>query len=147
MKFKKLNIGSTYIPKFTNIGDYWDDETIGKIMDLLHEFQDLFPTKFSDMKGIDRDLGEMKIPLKPIANLMKKKPYQLNLQYKEKLKMELDPILDVGIIEPVEECECISMIVVQDKNTMGEVHIFIDIRKLNDTCLQDLFPTPFTSED
>ena len=35
-----------------------------KIMDLIHEFQDLFPTKFSEMKGILGDLGEMKIPLK-----------------------------------------------------------------------------------
>ena len=35
------------------------------ITDLLHEFQDLFPTKFSEMKGIVGDLNEMKIPLKP----------------------------------------------------------------------------------
>ena len=38
---------------------------MAKIMDLLHEFQDLFPTKFSEMKGILGDLGEMKIPLNP----------------------------------------------------------------------------------
>ena len=47
-----------------NIGDYWDEETMGNITDLFHEFQDLFPTKFSEMKGILGDLGEMKIPLK-----------------------------------------------------------------------------------
>ena len=38
------------------IGDYWDDDTVGKITDLLHEFQDLFPIKFSYMKGIVKDL-------------------------------------------------------------------------------------------
>ena len=38
-----------------------------KITDLLHEFQDLFPKKFLEMKGILGDLGEMKIPLKPGA--------------------------------------------------------------------------------
>ena len=36
-----------------------------KIIDLLHEFQDLFPTKFSEIKGISGELDEMKIPLKP----------------------------------------------------------------------------------
>ena len=36
-----------------------------KITDMLHEFQDLFSTKFSEMKGILGDLGEMKISLKP----------------------------------------------------------------------------------
>ena len=47
LKIKKVNVGSPENPKFTNIGDYWDNETMEKITDLLHEFQDLFPTKFS----------------------------------------------------------------------------------------------------
>ena len=50
LKIKKVNIDSLENPKFANIGDYWDDETVSKITDLLHEFQDLFPTKFSEMK-------------------------------------------------------------------------------------------------
>ena len=41
------------------------------ITDLLHEFQDLFPTKFSEIKGIVGDLGDMKTPLKPDAKLVK----------------------------------------------------------------------------
>ena len=57
--------------KFASIGDYWDDSTMGKVTDLLHEFQDLFPTKFSKMKGISGDLGEMKIPLKPYVKPVK----------------------------------------------------------------------------
>jgi hypothetical protein len=35
--------------------------------------------------------------------------------------------------------------VVQDKKT-GEIRISVDIRKLNDACLDDPFPTPFTDE-
>ena len=38
LKIKKVNIGSKDNPKFDNIGDYWDEETIAKITDLLHEF-------------------------------------------------------------------------------------------------------------
>ena len=38
LKIKKVNIRSPENLKFTNIGDYWDDETVGKIIDLLHEF-------------------------------------------------------------------------------------------------------------
>ena len=62
LKIKKVNIGSLENQKFDNNGDYWDDDTVGKITELLHEFQDLFPTKFSEMKGISEDLAEMKIP-------------------------------------------------------------------------------------
>ena len=55
------------------------------------------------MKGIVGDLGEMKIPLKPYTNPVKQGPYRLNPRYKEKVKEELDRMLDAGIIDPVEE--------------------------------------------
>ena len=70
---------------------------------ILHEFQDMFPTKLSEMKGILGDLGEMKIPLKPDAKPVRQMPYHLNMWYKERVKDELDPMLDAGIIDPVEE--------------------------------------------
>jgi hypothetical protein len=35
--------------------------------------------------------------------------------------------------------------VVQDKKT-EEIRIYVDLRKLNDACLHDPFPTPFTDE-
>ena len=35
--------------------------------------------------------------------------------------------------------------VVQDKKT-GEIHICVDLRNLNDACVHDLFPSPFTNE-
>ena len=41
---------------------------MAKIIYLLHEFQDLFPTKCYEMKGILGDFGEMKIPLKQMRN-------------------------------------------------------------------------------
>ena len=43
----KVNIGTEEEPKFVNIGDYWDEKNMVKIIDLLHDFEDLFSTKFS----------------------------------------------------------------------------------------------------
>ena len=54
------------------------------------------------MKGIAGELGELKIPLKPDARTIRQRPYRLNPVYKKKLKEELDQMLEVGIIEPVE---------------------------------------------
>ena len=34
LKIKKVNIGSEENPKFANIGDYQDEETVGKIIEL-----------------------------------------------------------------------------------------------------------------
>ena len=72
--------------------------------------------------------------------------YRLNPRYKEKVKAELDHMLDAGIIEPIEELEWISPIVIQDKKTTGEVRIRVELRKLNDAHLHDPFPTPFIDE-
>ena len=58
IKINKVNIGSPENLKFVNIRYYWDDETVGKIIGLLHEFQDLFPTKKLEMKGIFGDMGD-----------------------------------------------------------------------------------------
>ena len=105
-----------------------------------------FPMNFSEMKGILGDIGEMKIPLKKDAKPVKQRPYRLNPKYKEKVRMELDKMLATGIIEPVEESEWVSPMVVQEKKTKREIRICVDLRKLNDACLHDPFPTPFTDE-
>ena len=55
-------------------------------------------------------------------------------------------MLTAGIIEPVEESEWVSPMVVQEKKTKGEIRICVNLRKLNDACLHDPFPTPFTDE-
>lgn len=86
LKKNKVNIGSEEEPKFATIGYYWDEETISKERDLLHEYKELFPTKFSDSKSIVGDLGVMKIPLKPDVKLVKQRPYSLNPKYNKKVK-------------------------------------------------------------
>ena len=38
LKIKKFNTELEENPKFSNIGDYWDEETVANITDLLHDF-------------------------------------------------------------------------------------------------------------
>jgi hypothetical protein len=54
-------------------------------------------------------------------------------------------MLEACIIEPVEESEWIGHMVVQEKKK-GGIRIYVDLRKLNDSCLYNPFPTPFTDE-
>ena len=62
------------------------------------------------------------------------------------MKQDLDKMLAAGFIEPIEESEWVSPMVVQDKKTKGEIRIYVDLRKLNDASVHDPFPTPFTDE-
>ena len=61
---KKFNIGTVENPKMANIGDYWDEKTLESITELLCEYNDMFPTMFIEMKGIEGELGEIKITLR-----------------------------------------------------------------------------------
>jgi hypothetical protein len=52
IKVNKVNIGTTNNPKMASIGDYLDEQTVERIIELLHEHSDLFPRTFTKMKGI-----------------------------------------------------------------------------------------------
>jgi len=120
---RQVNICTEAELKFVKIGDYWDDATIDKVTDLLHEYEDLFPMKFSNLKGIIGYLGVVLITLKPDAKLVKKIPYLLNPKYKERVCTELDKMLVTGIIEPAEEFDWVSPIVVQENKQKEEIRI------------------------
>lgn len=70
----------------------------------------------------------------------------MNPKYKEKVHVEFDKMLTAGIIEPVEESDWVSPMVVQEKTQKREIRICVDLRKLNDTYVHDPFPTQFTDE-
>jgi hypothetical protein len=54
-------------------------------------------------------------------------------------------MLEAGIIETIEESEWINPMVVEDKKS-EEIIICVYLKKLNDACLHDPFPTPFIDE-
>jgi hypothetical protein len=43
IKTKKHNIGTEEAPKMAIIEDYWDKETVTQVVDLLKEYEDIFP--------------------------------------------------------------------------------------------------------
>ena len=63
------------------------------------------------LSGDNQKILLLNLDTKPVRH----RPYRLNPQYKERVKVELDRMLDARIIDPVEELEWISPMVVQDK--------------------------------
>jgi len=106
----------------------------------------LFLASVAKLKGIKGNLGKMKIVLKPGVRPMKHKPYRLNPRVKEKVKREIDKMLDAGIIFPVDEADWISPIVIQNKKDLTEIRVCVNYRSLNNACVHIPFPTPFSDE-
>jgi len=115
LKMRQVNIGIEEELKYAMLGDYWDNTTMEKVVELLREYWDLFPTKITELEGILGDWGMMKITLKLDGKPVKQWPYRLNPKYKAKVCEELDKMLAAGIIEPVNESNCVSLMVVQEK--------------------------------
>ena len=84
------------------ICNYWSEEQTTEIVNLLKEFQDVFARGYKYLKGIVHEMGEMNIDIKPDARPVKKRPYKLAHKYKEIVKKEIDNMLAVGIIYPID---------------------------------------------
>ncbi|KAH9313568.1 hypothetical protein KI387_022195, partial [Taxus chinensis] len=56
VKTKKVNIGTDVEPKEAIIGDYWSEKEVANIIELLHEFQDLFPQGYKKLKRVHPSL-------------------------------------------------------------------------------------------
>jgi hypothetical protein len=72
----------------------------------------LFPKTFSELKGIKGAMREMKIKLKPGSKPVRHRPYHLNPKVKEKVKREIDKMMEAGLIFAVEEVEWVIPIVI-----------------------------------
>lgn len=55
-------------------------------------------------------------------------------------------MLEACIIEPIEESDWVSPMVVQEKKQKREIMTCVDLWKLNDACVHNPFPTPFTDK-
>jgi hypothetical protein len=71
--------------------------------------------------------------------------YTSNPNYATILKHDIDKLLIVGFIQPMEESTWLSLIVVvSKKNEKFKIHV--DFKNMNATMKKDPFPLPFTDE-
>jgi hypothetical protein len=97
------------------VGDYWDEKTSQEILSFLREYEGLFPKTFSELNGMKGGMGEIKIELKLGSKPVRHRPYHLNPRLKEKVKKDIDKMLEACLIFVLEEAEWASPIVIQRK--------------------------------
>ena len=88
----------------------------------------------------------MKIELKLGSKPLRHRPYSLNPRVKEKVKKDIDKMLEVGLSFAVEEEEWVSLIVIQSKNDTEDIRVRVDYKSLNSAYVHDPFPIPFIDE-
>ena len=92
-------------------------------------------------------MEEMKIEIKPDAQPIKKRAYKLSHKYKEIVKKEIENMLAVGIIYPIDQSKWESPMVIQlKKHDPTKLRICVNFRELKKVTFTDPFPTPYANE-
>ena len=70
------------------------------LIDLLREYSDMFAWSYQDMPGLDSDIVEHRLSLKPECPLVKQKLRRTHPDMAVKIKEEVQKQIDVGF------CDC-----------------------------------------
>ena len=112
-------------------------------MGLLKEYKDVFAWSYADMEGINPKFYQHKINLKEGEKPVKQQRYRMNPNYAKLVKEEIDKLLRVGFIYPVEKATWMSPIVIVPNNN-NKITVCVNYWKLNAATILDPFPLPFT---
>jgi hypothetical protein len=131
-------------PKPIKIGSQLTDEEAEMYRALVMEYRDIFAWSYKDLKGIPPGVAQHTIPLIPGAKPVRQKERRMNPNLQLIVKAELERLLQVGFIKPVEITDWVSpMVLVKKKN--GKLRVCIDYRTLNKFTQKDHFPLPFVN--
>jgi hypothetical protein len=72
--------------------------------------------------------------------------YRLNPNYTVVVKHDIQKLLAIGFIQPIEEATWLSFIVVVPKKN-GKLRICVDFKKLNKATRKNPYPLPFSDEE
>ena len=95
------------------------------------------------MKGVDPTIYQHTIPMKLEAKLVKLRPYTYNETFANKIKAEIDRLIEANFIYEIEHIEWVSPIVVVPKKN-GKLRVCINLKKVNAATIRDNYPLPIT---
>ena len=90
-----------------------DKETL--LIQTLKEHRDVFAWSYKDLKGVDADICQHTIPMREDAKPCKQRPYTYNENFANKIKEEINKLLEAEFIYEIEHTEWVSPIVIVPK--------------------------------
>lgn len=99
----EVNLGTEDEPQMVKIIKLLEGNFRGELVGLLKEYKSVFTWSYKDMPGIDPTFYQHKIDLKTDAKTIQQQRYKMNPNYAKKVKEEIDKLLQVGFIYPIDK--------------------------------------------
>ncbi|GAU51875.1 hypothetical protein TSUD_416600 [Trifolium subterraneum] len=136
-----INLGSEEEKKEIKIGASLEASVKGRVIALLREYVDIFAWSYQDMPGLDPEIVEHHLPLKPECPPVKQKLRRTHPDMALRIKEEVQKQIDAGFLITSEYPQWLANIVPVPKKD-GKVRMCVDYRDLNRDSPKDDFPLP-----
>lgn len=134
-------MGSEEEVKEIRIGALLDDKIKPRLIELLKEYVDVFAWSYQDMPGLDTDIVEHRLPLKPECPPVKQKLRRTHPDMAQKIKEEVQKQINAGFLVTSTYPQWLANIVPVPKKD-GKVRMCVNYRDLNKASPKDDFPLP-----
>ena len=111
------------------------------LIDLLHEYKDVFAWDYDEMLGIDPRLVAHSLNVEPGTKPVVQPMRTFHTEMEAQVTQEVKKLLAAGFIKPIQHPRWLSNIVPIKKRN-GQIRCCVDFRNLNKACPKDEFPLP-----
>ncbi|KAK9010715.1 hypothetical protein V6N11_043585 [Hibiscus sabdariffa] len=136
-----LNLGTKEERREVKIGTTISAEACQNLIELLHEYKDIFVWSYQDMLGLDEGIAMHRLPIKleyrPVQQKLRRMKPEILLKIRDEVKKQFD----AGFLQAVTYSDWVANIVSVPKKD-GKVHMCVDYRDLNRASPKDNFPLP-----
>ena len=108
---EQVDIGDGSVPRPTFINQNLEADYKVELIALLKEYVDCFAWDYTEMPGLSRELVEHRLPIKKGFRPFKQKPHRFNSTIYDRIKEEINRLLQAGFIQPCRYAEWVSNIV------------------------------------
>jgi hypothetical protein len=108
------------------------------LIDLLHEYKDVFTLDYDEMPKIDPGLVAHSLNVEPGTRPVVQPMRTFHIEVEAQITQEVKKLLTSGFIKPIQHPRWLSNIIPVKKKS-GQIRCCVDFRNLNKTCPKDEF--------
>ena len=128
---EEVDVGDGTIPRSSFVNKKFKSDRKDKLIELLKEYLYCFVWFYFEMLDLSHELVEHRLPIKEGFRPYTQPSRRFNPEIYDRVKEEVNRLLDVNFIRPCRYADWISNIVLVEKKGSGKIRICIDFCNLN----------------